>query len=122
MFGLIATKSCYEKGDQWVDELIDYLESNLDYVRNFIKEKLPKIKLIEPEGTYLIWLDFAEVTSDYRDLRRFIEDEAKLWLDGGVIFGRETALFERINIASPRSFIEQAMEQLYEAYRKRFGN
>ncbi|MBO4912837.1 MAG: pyridoxal phosphate-dependent aminotransferase [Butyrivibrio sp.] len=122
LFGLVATKSCYEKGDQWVDELIDYLESNLDYVRNFIKEKLPKIKLIEPEGTYLIWLDFAEVTSDYRDLRRFIEDEAKLWLDGGVIFGRETALFERINIASPRSFIEQAMEQLYEAYRKRFGN
>ena len=120
--GLTATKACYEKGGQWVDELLTYLEGNLDYIRSFIKEKLPKIKLIDPEGTYLIWLDFADAFDNYRELRKFIEDEAKLWLDGGVIFGRETALFERINIASPRSFIEQAMEQLYEAYRKRFGN
>ena len=119
--GLTATKSCYEKGGEWVDELIAYLEGNLDYIRSFIKEKLPKVKLIEPEGTYLIWLDFADAFDNYRDLRKFIEDEAKLWLDGGVIFGRETALFERINIASPRSIIEQAMEQLYAAYSRRFG-
>jgi cystathionine beta-lyase len=119
--GLTATKSCYEKGGEWVDELIAYLEGNLDYIRSFIKEKLPKVKLIEPEGTYLIWLDFADAFGNYRDLRKFIEDEAKLWLDGGVIFGRETALFERINIASPRSIIEQAMEQLYAAYSRRFG-
>ena len=122
VIGLTATKACYEKGGQWVDELLTYLEGNLDYIRSFIKEKLPKIKLIEPEGTYLIWLDFADVFDNYRELRKFIEDEAKLWLDGGVIFGRETALFERINIASPRSIIEQAMEQLYAAYIKRFGN
>ena len=119
--GLTATKSCYEKGGEWVDELIAYLEGNLDYIRSFIKEKLPKVKLIEPEGTYLIWLDFADAFDNYRDLRKFIEDEAKLWLDGGVIFGRETALFERINIAGPRSIIEQAMEQLYAAYSRRFG-
>ena len=122
VIGLTATKACYEKGGQWVDELLTYLEGNLDYIRSFIKEKLPKIKLIEPEGTYLIWLDFADAFDNYRELRKFIEDEAKLWLDGGVIFGRETALFERINIASPRSIIEQAMEQLYAAYIKRFGN
>lgn len=121
VLGLVATKACYEKGEQWVDELLEYLEGNLDYIRNFIKEKLPKVKLIEPEGTYLIWLDFSEVTTDYRDLRNLIENEAKLWLDGGIIFGRKTALFERINIASPRSIIEKAMEQLYEAYEKRYG-
>ena len=121
VLGLVATKACYEKGKQWLDELIDYLEGNIDYVRNFIKEKLPKVKFTEPEGTYLVWLDFSEVTDNYRDLRNLIENEAKLWLDGGVIFGRETALFERINIASPRSIIEKAMEQLYEAYEKRYG-
>ena len=121
VLGLVATKACYEKGKQWLDELIDYLEGNIDYVRNLIKEKLPKVKFTEPEGTYLVWLDFSEVTDNYRDLRNLIENEAKLWLDGGVIFGRETALFERINIASPRSIIEKAMEQLYEAYEKRYG-
>ncbi len=115
VLGLAATKSCYEKGNEWVDELVEYLEGNLDYIRNFLKEKLPLIKLIEPEGTYLIWLDFSGITNDYRDLRKLIEDEAKLWLDGGVIFGRETALFERINIAAPRSIIEQAFNQLYDA-------
>ena len=119
VIGLTATKSCYEKGGQWVDELLEYLEGNLDYIRNFLMEKLPKIKLIEPEGTYLIWLDFSELTSDYRDLRRLIEDEAKLWLDGGIIFGRQTSLFERINIAAPRSVIEQALNQLYEAVSER---
>ncbi|MBO4457827.1 MAG: pyridoxal phosphate-dependent aminotransferase [Butyrivibrio sp.] len=119
VIGLTATKACYEKGGEWVDELLEYLEGNLDYIREFIKEKLPQIKLIEPEGTYLIWLDFSDVTFDYRDLRRLIEDEAKLWLDGGIIFGRQTSLFERINIAAPRSIIEQAMEQLYEAVAKR---
>lgn len=115
VLGLAATKSCYEKGNEWVDELVEYLEGNLDYIRNFLKEKLPQIKLIEPEGTYLIWLDFSGITNDYRDLRNLIENEAKLWLDGGVIFGRETALFERINIAAPRSIIEQALNQLYDA-------
>ena len=119
VIGLTATKACYEKGGEWVDELLEYLEGNLDYIREFIKEKLPQIKLIEPEGTYLIWLDFSGVTSDYRDLRKLIEDEAKLWLDGGIIFGRQTSLFERINIAAPRSTIEKAMEQLYEAVSKR---
>lgn len=115
--GLEATKSVYTKGDTWVDELIEYLEENLEYVRAFLKEKLPKIKLIEPEGTYLIWLDFSEVTESHKELENLIVDKAHLWLDPGIIFGKETALFERINIASPRSIIEKAMEQLYEAFR-----
>ena len=115
--GLEAAKSVYTKGDQWVDELILYLEGNLEYVRQFLKEKLPKIKLVEPEGTYLIWLDFSEVVKNSKELEELIVDKAHLWLDAGAIFGEETALFQRINIAAPRSIIEKAMEQLYEAFR-----
>ena len=113
--GLVATKSLYDKGEQWLDELLEYLQGNLDYVREFLKENLPKVKLIEPEGTYLIWLDFSEVTNDKKELKELIVDKARLWLDAGVIFGKETALFERINIACPRKILEQAMEQLKEA-------
>ncbi len=113
--GLEAAKSVYTKGDQWVDELIEYLEGNLSYVRDFLKEKLPKVKLIEPEGTYLIWLDFSEVTDSHKDLEDLIVDKAHLWLDQGSIFGKETSLFERVNIACPRSIVKQAMEQLYGA-------
>lgn len=113
--GLLATKSVYDKGDQWLDELLEYLQGNLDYVRTFLKENLPRIRLIEPEGTYLIWLDFSEVTDDRRKLKEIIEDKARLWLDPGIVFGKESALFERINIACPRQILRQAMEQLKEA-------
>ena len=113
--GLVATQSVYDKGEQWLEELQEYLQGNLDYVRGFLRENLPKVKLIEPEGTYLIWLDFSEVTDERRVLKELVEDKARLWTDPGVIFGKETALFERINIACPRKILEQAMEQLKEA-------
>ena len=87
----------------------------MDYVRSFLQEKLPRVKLIEPEGTYLIWLDFSEIVKDHKELEKLIVDKAHLWLDPGIIFGRETALFERINIAAPRTTIEKALDQLYSA-------
>ena len=116
--GMTACKAVYDKGAKWLDELLEYLEGNLSYVRDFLKEKLPDVKLVEPEGTYLVWLDFSEITNDPKELERIIVDEAKLWLDSGAIFGKETALFERINIACPRKILEQAMEQLYVAVKK----
>ncbi|OON86574.1 aminotransferase [Oribacterium sp. C9] len=112
--GMTATLSAYQNGEEWLEELLVYLEENLQFVRDFLKEKLPKVKLIEPEGTYLIWLDFSEVTDDHKQLEDIIVNKAKLWLDPGAIFGRETALFERINIACPRSIIREALERLYE--------
>jgi cystathionine beta-lyase len=116
--GLTATISAYTKGDRWLDELIPYLEGNVNFVRAFLRENLPKVHLVEPEGTYLVWLDFSEVTQDPAVLKRLIVDKARLWLDSGRIFGGETALFERINIACPRAVVEQAFEQLYEAMSK----
>lgn len=112
VLGMVATASAYNKGEEWLEELKEYLAGNLDYIRNYLKRNHPEIRLIEPEGTYLIWLDFSGFTTDRRELAHLILDEAKLWLDAGIIFGKETALFERINIASPRKIIEQAMEQL----------
>lgn len=113
--GLAATISAYTKGAEWLDELIEYLEDNVTFIREFLAEKLPKVRLIEPEGTYLVWLDFSDVTDSHKELEKLIVDKAHLWLDSGIIFGKETALFERINIACPRKVIAQAMDQLYEA-------
>lgn len=113
--GLVACQSAYSKGEAWLNELKVYLKENLDYVRNFINEKLPEIKLVEPEGTYLIWLDCSGLGLSYKELESLIIDKAKLWLDGGIIFGKETALFERINIACPRSLLKQALYNLEQA-------
>lgn len=114
VLGMTATLSAYQNGEEWLDELLSYLEGNLQFVRDFLKEKLPNVRLIEPEGTYLIWLDFSEVTENHEQLEDIIVNKAKLWLDPGVIFGRETALFERINIACPRTTLKEALERLYE--------
>lgn len=113
--GLAATHAVYEKGEEWLIQLKEYLYQNLQFVREFLHDNIPQISLVEPEGTYLIWLDFSRLGLSYKELERLIVDKAKLWLDAGIIFGKETALFERINIACPRSILKQALEQLAEA-------
>ncbi len=109
---LVAGRAAYEKGGDWMDELKSYLLENLRYVRGFLQEHLPKIKLIEPEGTYLIWLDFREYGLSEEELQEKMLHEAKLWLDEGTMFGEEGAGFMRVNIACPRVTLVRAMEQL----------
>ncbi len=121
VLGLVAAKACYELGEKWVDELLEYLSGNIEYLRDYLEEKIPEVKMTKPEGTYLIWLDFSKLVDNYRDLKHLIVDEAGLWLDAGVIFGKETALYERINIACPRSTLEKALNKLYEAINNRKG-
>ncbi len=116
--GMVAAISAYDKGGEWLDELLEYLQGNLNYIRDFLASKLPKVHLVEPEGTYLVWLDFSDVLKDYKKLEHLIVDVARLWLDPGIIFGEETALFERVNIACPRRIIERAMSNLYEAFKE----
>lgn len=117
-FGLTACQSAYTNGEKWLGELRLYLKENLDYVRAFLAERLPQIKLVEPEGTYLVWLDCSGLGLSYKELDRLILDKAKLWLDGGIIFGKETAQFERINIACPRSILKEALERLERAVKE----
>lgn len=118
-FGLTAVKSVYTKGEAWYLQLKKYLQGNLEFATAFIKERIPGIQVVQPEGTYLLWLDCSGLGLQYKALERLILDDAKLWLDPGVIFGRETALFERLNYACPRSVLKQALLQLEHAVRSR---
>ncbi len=113
--GLVACESVYTKGDEWLTDLKAYLADNLKFIRDFLKTNLPKVKLVEPEGTYLVWLDCSELGLSYKELEYAVIEKAHLWLDGGIIFGKETALFERINIACPRAILEKALNQLAAA-------
>lgn len=115
--GLIACRAAYEEGAQWLDELKEYLLGNLNYIRSFLQEKLPEIRLVEPQGTYLVWLDFKSLGLEDQELENLINNKARLWLDGGTMFGEEGSGFQRVNIACPRSVIKQAMEQLAEGVR-----
>ena len=118
VLGMTATMAAYQHGEPWLEELLEYLQGNLVYLREFFREKLPQIRLVEPEGTYLVWLDFSGVSDNHKELEKILTDRAKLWLDPGIIFGRETNLFERINIACPQAILEEAMQRLEEAVGK----
>lgn len=117
MIGLHACQAAYETGREWLEELKVYLKGNLDYVRAYLEENLPQIKLIEPEGTYLIWLDCRALGLSEEKLEHLIVHEAKLWLDSGAIFGAVGEGFERINIACPRAVLKEALERLHRAVR-----
>lgn len=119
MIGMHTCQAAYETGREWLEELKVYLRGNLDYTRQYLEENLPRIKLIEPEGTYLIWLDCRELGLTEEELEHMIVHEAKLWLDSGTIFGAAGEGFERINIACPRSVLEEALRRLHEAVEKR---
>lgn len=118
IMGLVATQAAYEYGREWFYELKNHLKSNLDYLRKFLKERLPKVRLIEPEGTYLIWLDFSALGYSDAELDDIIVNKAKLWLDRGTMFGPEGANFQRINIATPRPVLQDALERLEKVFKE----
>lgn len=115
--GLIACQAAYEHGEEWLTQLKEYLAENLTFTREYLKENLPKVRLIEPEATYLIWLDMRELgTADEVDNK--IVNEAKLWLDRGEMFGAAGAGFQRINLACPRATLKEALDRLKATFNK----
>ncbi|MCM1040245.1 MAG: pyridoxal phosphate-dependent aminotransferase [Ruminococcus sp.] len=115
MLGLHAAQAAYEGGREWLEQLKVYLQGNLDFVREYLQKNLPQIRLIEPEGTYLIWLDCRKLGLSEEELEKLIVHGAKLWLDGGAIFGKAGEGFERINIACPRAVLSEALQGLQKA-------
>lgn len=113
--GLVACEAAYNYGEVWYTELKKYLKGNLEFVREYLAKELPEIKLIEPEGTYLIWLDFRSLDLTEEEREDLIVNKAKLWLDSGAIFGKVGEGFERINIATNRSVIEEALSRIKSA-------
>lgn len=113
--GAIACTAAYREGEEWLDACKAYMRENLDYVRDFLTEYLPQIKLVEPEGTYFAWLDCSGLGLSKEKLDELIIHKAKLWLDSGAIFGQCAAQFQRVVLACPRATVRQAMEQLKTA-------
>ena len=117
--GLFACRAAYEGGGEWLDQLIGYLAGNLALVRDFCKNRVPQIQLVEPEGTYLAWLDCRELGVTDDELMAFFSDEAKVWLDPGTHSGEQGSGFMRFNLGSSRSVIAQALDQIEAAWKKR---
>ncbi len=115
VMGIVACKAAYQKGEDWLEALKGYLAENLVYLRDFLETRIPEIKLVEPQGTYLVWLDCKALKLSDKALDELIVSRAKLWLDAGTMFGQGGSGFQRINIGCPRSVLKQALEQLERA-------
>lgn len=113
-----ATLAAYTNGEEWLDEMLAYFEETVSWVGAFLEKELPKIKMIQPDGTYQIWLDFSPLNLSTDALNKLIVHGAKLALTPGTWFGANGTSFMRMNIASPKAKIQQAFYQLKRAIDK----
>ena len=113
--GLVACQAAYTYGEEWLTQVKAYIRSNITFVDDYLKQNLPQIKMLPIEGTYLLWLDCSALGMTADEREQWLWHEAKLWLDGGGIFGKEGEAFERINVACPRATLLQGLEQLKAA-------
>jgi cystathionine beta-lyase len=115
IFGLAAMEAAYRYGDEWLEQLLDYLQGNLDFALDYIKKKFPRIKVSPPQGTYLLWLDCRALGLDDTALRKFMREQARVGLDDGFLFGEGGSGFQRMNIACPRSILREALGRIEKA-------
>ena len=121
VFSFVGVEAAYTHGTEWLEACLAAVQSNIDYVDHFLEEHTPKIRAIRPQASFLIWLDCRELNLPQEELNDFFVDKAHLALNNGDMFGKEGIGFMRLNVASPRCILEQAMNQLAEAYHQQFG-
>jgi cystathionine beta-lyase len=118
IFGSLALETAYNHGEDWLDQVLEYLQGNLDYLEKYIAKNIPQIKVVRPEGTYLVWLDCRGLGLDQAARKRLIEVKARVYLEQGEVFSEEGAGFERMNIACSRSILKAALTQIKRAVEK----
>ncbi|MBR4391957.1 MAG: PatB family C-S lyase [Bacteroidales bacterium] len=112
IFGKVATQASMEKGDEWLCQLLDYVQGNVDYVSDFLLHNLQKVRFFKPQATYMMWLDFNGYGLSEEELWRKMTQEAQLGFNRGSDFGRDGSGFFRVNLACPRAIVEEAMRRL----------
>lgn len=114
-FSSVAMEVAYKEGEEWLEQLLEYLSDNFDFIKEYCQTYIPKIKPNIPDATYLVWLDCRELGMDNEELHRFMIQDAKLGLNDGNTFGHHLNGFMRLNAACPRSVLQKALEQLQNA-------
>lgn len=115
IFAYLAAQHAYEYGDEWLNQAIDYIQENIDFVDDFLQKQIPQIKIIKPEASFLIWLDCRGLNLSQPELENFFIHKAKLGLNSGTMFGEEGEGFMRLNVGCPRITLEKALDSLKKA-------
>jgi len=112
LFGLTAMEAAYRYGDEWLEQLLDYLQKNLEFTLEYFVQNIPRITAVKPQATYLLWLDCRALELDDMKLRDLMRQKANVGLDDGFLFGAGGSGFQRMNIACPRSILEEALHRI----------
>ncbi|MFW6290251.1 MAG: MalY/PatB family protein [Mariniphaga sp.] len=116
LFGTVAMEAAYTHGDQWLEQLLNYLWGNYRYLKDFFDKNLPAVKVMQPEATFLVWLDFSHYDMNDKELNRFIVEKAGVGLNNGARFGTGGEGWMRLNIGCPRSVLKEGLEKLKAAF------
>ena len=114
-FSSVAMEAAFNEGEEWLEQVLEYISGNFDYIQDYCAKYIPEIKPSVPDATYLVWLDCRALGMDDETLKEFMIRKAKLGLNPGSSFTRSLTGFMRLNAACPRSVIKKAMEQLRDA-------
>ncbi len=114
--GMVALEAAYRLGDNWLKEMMDYVQENYRVLESYFSIHLPRVKVMRPEATYLVWLDFRDYGMNDKQLSKFMVDRAKVGLNNGGRFGRPGDGFMRINLGCPRSVVMEAALRIREAF------
>lgn len=115
IFGMEASIAAYSNGKEWIDKMLEYVNDNMVLVYNYCRERIPLIKPVKAEATYLMWLDCIDLEMDDVSLHKFMIEKAGLGFNDGPTFGIGGNGFQRINVACPRSVVQEALERLEKA-------
>ena len=118
-FGIIAAEAAYNHGEAWLAEVMAYIEDNYRFMKSYLAEHLPQLKIVHPEATYLVWVDCRELGMDRAVRKQLMMEQARVNLDEGELFGPEGEGFERFNIACPRSVLEAVLDRIKTAVNSR---
>ena len=118
ILGNTALEAAYNNGEDWLLQLIAYLQQNILFTKDFINNNIPVLKLIEPEATFMLWIDFRETGIEDQQLRNLLVKDARVGLSNGILFGPDGEGFQRINIGCPRATLEKGLRQIAGALRK----
>lgn len=116
---MVAHQAAYAHGGEWFDELLVYLEKNIKFTVDYLQRNLPAVKVVQPEATYMIWIDFRGTGLSPEEINDKLIKEAKVALNDGFMFGETGAGFQRMNIACPKKILEQALERIVSAFQKK---
>ena len=113
-FAFNSVAAAYSHGTEWLDQMLAYVQGNIDYIEQFLRDELPQVSMLRPQASYLVFLDFRKLGLTHEALNELIIDKAHLALNDGAMFGQGGEGFMRLNAASPRSIIAEAMRRLLE--------